>query len=168
MCGFYFFFKLLNILLFLEARGENAAGKNSSPFSPLPPISEFCDKVGWKREILNERRGRIRREKRNWLPGQTWQAFDCTPSQSASTCCWSATRKKRETGVRKRYADRWMEGHKETQLRGEIQSSVRKCTKARHPPNQPSLSHTHTNTHTSVDLCLLAVCPCGPLAVLQP
>lgn len=92
-------------------------------------------------------------EEKKWLPGQTLRASDCTPSQSASTCCWSAT-KRGEGSVRKRYADRRIERHKE---RGgcEIESSVRKCT--RYPPNLPML--THAQTHSCWPLPLGSVSP---------
>lgn len=86
-----------------------------------------------------------RSRKENWLPGQTWQASDCIPSQSASTCCWSATRRERES-VRKRYADRWIERHKERELWNWIFCwEVHRDT----PVSQPTLAyacHTHTNS----------------------
>lgn len=136
----------------------------------LPLICVFCDKVGWKREILNEGKVRRRQEKGNWLPGQTWQASDCAPSQSASTCCLSATRKRRGAGVRKRYAGRWMEGHKETWLRGEIQSLVRKCTETHCPPQTDPLSLPHTNTHQCWPLSVgnVSLWPPGTAPTLTP
>lgn len=97
------------------------------------------------------------------MKGQKWKLITWADLASfwlySLSICFSlllvCKEKKGEGSVRKRYADRQVEGHKERQG-SEIQSSVRKCTETHYPPNLTILSHTHF----CADLCLLAVCPC--------
>lgn len=98
-----------------RAKGQGGSlGVEDCVFVCFPHLPRYiCPAVWWN---IKWKRGR--REK--WLPGQTWWASDCTPSQSASACCWPATRQERSVWER----DMRTDGHTHTQYERELWSSL--------------------------------------------
>lgn len=114
--------------------------------------------------------GKIKGRRKNWLPGQTWWASDCTPSQSASSCCWSATQRRGVEGGWE--GDTQTGGGRDTKRRDKVVKFNlpwgRKCTDKTAFRFIFSHRHTPTLVLTSVSWqCFPRVPACRPLAQCQ-